>query len=110
MDWPGHDCFLRGEACGTVNGSIVGEGAEIICKCKLKDSQGLECMGLDAFWKRIGARRFPALSEAWRSGWGEQNGAKVTIADDSGASIPWQASKRGFRARCPGLLDKNIPK
>ena len=57
MDSSGHDCGLRAEAYGTVNGSIVGDGAEITCKRKLKDSQGLLRTGLDDIGSRPARQR-----------------------------------------------------
>ena len=50
MDGTGHDYVLRGEECGTADGFIVGDGGEIICNGKLKDSQMLERAGLDILW------------------------------------------------------------
>ncbi len=91
MDWSGHECVHRGEACGTIDGSIVGDGAEIICKRKLKDSQGLGRMGLDIFGRHIGARRFPALWEVWHSGWAAQNRARIRMADQPAGTLSMSA-------------------
>ena len=51
-----------------VNGSIVGEGAKITCKCKLKEPRGLWRAGLDHL-RHGKVRRFPAFPYRERSGW-----------------------------------------
>ena len=67
-DGTGHDCVLRGEACGTADGFIVGDGAEIICNGKLNDSQRLERAGLDIFWGEPLDEVFSGLPKVERGG------------------------------------------
>ena len=47
MDWLGHARVLRGQARESGHVFIVGEDAEINCKRKLTNAQGLLCTGLD---------------------------------------------------------------
>lgn len=68
-DWLGHDCVLRGEACGTIDGSIVSDGAEIICKRKLMDREGFGGKALDDFACSLRKPRQIALLSVREARW-----------------------------------------
>ena len=64
-DWLSHACVLRGETCGTVNGFIVGDEAEIICNGKCMDSRRLGGAGLDRFWDEPRGEAFSGFFRRW---------------------------------------------